>query len=451
MSYLKYYDDYYKQLVLSGQYPFPYGYTNYSKIPSISNPGCAEQYYGEIRQELCNYPLYHDINLCDQSYAPIPVADPNLSQNFTVRTLVSNIIPPPILAQPIPATIQLPVADPLVLVHSAVRPVQVVHRPKIVVVRPPQPVSRAFVDPNMMDPWGVLVINDVVWVANAGSGMLTGYNLVGQPLFFVNVFGPHNNIAHPVALALNTCLKSFIIHRGPKSVASLLVVATRHGTVHGYNSSIDPNNSFIIINRSNEKCIYTGIALVNRTIYVTDFYNGKIDVFGPDLQPIEDFPFIDEHSSEPIPGNYAPFNIVNIGDFLYVTFAKQNPTDSQFEAYGTGCGYISIFTLTGRFVRRFASCGFLNAPWGLILAPSYFGFPAGSIMVSNIGNGTISIFDTDGGYIGNLRDGNYIEIVIPGLRGIALNPNFLELVYWSASRNLYCDAFMGTVNIGRLV
>ena len=437
MSYGRYYDNYYKQLILSGQYPYPYGYANYSKIPSISNPGCLEQFYGEIGQELSCNNLYYDINLCDPTYAPIPVADPCLTQNFTIVTLVSNVPPVPI---PVPAAIV-----PLV---SSVR---VLPRIKILPARLPQAVSQAFIDPNLLDPWGILVIDDVVWVANAGSGMLTGYNLVGQPLFFVNVFGPFNNLAHPTAIAYNSCLKSFIINRGPATAASMLVIATRHGTIHGYNRNIDANNSFIIVDRSKDKAIYTGIALVNRTIYVADFYNQKIDVFGPDLRRIDDFPFIDEYSSEPIPGNYAPFNIVNIGDLLFVTYAKQNPNDSQFEAFGTGCGYISVFTLTGRFVRRFASCGVLNAPLGLVLAPSYFGFPAGAIMVSNVGNGMISIFDDAGGLIGNLRDGNYNEIVIPGLRGISLNGNFLELIYWTASRNRFCDAFMGTLNTRRVV
>lgn len=466
MSYYQYFDSYYKQLILSGQYPYPYGYTNYSKIPSISNPGCREQFFGEIGNELANCPRYYDINLCELSFAPIPVVDPCLVQNFIVRTLVSNVpplAPPPhpvpvaaIPPPPVPEAV-LPTAPesvspspvPAPLPPVVPPPVKIIPKFKTVPVKAPQPVSNAFVDSNMLDPWGVLVMNDVVWVANAGSGMLTGYNLVGQPLFMVNVFGPFNNIAHPVALACNSCLKSFLISRGPATAASLIVIATRHGTIHGYNANIDPYNSFVIINRNHDKCIYTGIAIVNRTIYATDFYNQKIDVFGPDLQRIDDFPFVDEYSSDPIPGDFAPFNIVNIDDFLYVTYAKQNPSDCQFEKFGKGFGYISIFTPTGRFVKRFASGGVLNAPWGLVLAPNYFGYPAGSIMVSNIGNGNISIFGPDGDFIGNMRDCNYVEIVIPGLRGIALNPNFLELVYWTASRNRYQEAFMGTINVGK--
>lgn len=418
MSYYEYVENYYKQLVPSGRFPYPYP----SRMPTISNPGCVEQFYARLNEDftchnsLCYDTYYYQYPPCDK----IPLINPCIALGFFVKILVSNILPPP----PGPA---LPTETP------PLPPVTTLTKP--------------FIDPNLLDPWGILVTNDIVWVANAGSGMMTGYTLVGQPLTFVNVFGPFNNLAQPTGIVKNTCSKSYIIHRGPNSLASFILIATRHGTINGYNKNIDPNNSYILIDRSQHKCIYTGITMADRIIYVTDFYNQKIDVFGPDLKQIDDYPFIDEHSSEPIPGNYSPFNIVNIRGLLYVTYAKQSPNDSQFECYGHGFGYISIFTPKGEFVRRFTSCGFLNAPWGMNLVPSCFGFSCGTIMVANVGNGIVSIFDEDGNFINNLHDQCYNEIVIPGLRALSINPNFFEVVYWSASRNLYQDAFVGTINI----
>lgn len=310
-------------------------------------------------------------------------------------------------------------------------------------------------DMNLLDPWGIVLVNDTVWVANAGTGLIIVYNLIGKPLCtMINVFGSSSNIAEPTGIDHNSNLDAFFIVKGSISYSSTILVATRNGTISGYNFELDPDNSILVIDKTANNSVYTGLAIVNTsiknkinsTLYVTDFYNQHIDVFDSKFNSITTYPFIDQYSSDPIPSDFAPFNIVNIGDFLYVTYAKQNPSDNQYALPGKSNGFVSIFTPTGDFVKRFASRGTLNVPWGIVLAPSWFGYPAGSLLISNFGDGTINVFDGQGKYLGNMKDKSYNDLNMEGIRGLALNPNYNKILYWTSSANNLRDAYMGTIN-----
>ena len=45
------------------------------------------------------------------------------------------------------------------------------------------------------------------------------------------------------------------------------------------------------------------------------------------------------------------------------------------------------------FIRRVASQGALNAPWGMTVAPAGFGRFSGDLLVGNFGDGRINAFD----------------------------------------------------------
>jgi uncharacterized protein (TIGR03118 family) len=120
-----------------------------------------------------------------------------------------------------------------------------------------------------------------------------------------------------------------------------------------------------------------------------------------------------------LPANYAPFGIQEINGEIYVTYGKQN-ADRTEEVTGAGNGFVSVFSPTGQFVRRFASNGVLNAPWGLSLAPASFGRFGNRLLVGNFGDGTINAFDVDSGrFVGTLHGKNRKPIRIDGLWGIA--------------------------------
>jgi uncharacterized protein (TIGR03118 family) len=451
MSYFQY-NDYYRILLRTGRLPipYPYYYPYLSPAPNLSNDsGCRSHYYGSLPYD-CDYDYgpgldpdpyidpcidpfsfnnnlcYNQRNLCEEKYDyhcydKIPFQDPSLALGFTIQKLVSNI-----------------------------------------------PKTAKYLDIGLLVPWGVIVLDDIVWVVNSATGLLVSYDLCGKPILpIVNIFGPVGNIAQPTGIAFNDNIDSFVVVKGPLRGPSYLIISTRDGTINGYNNNVDPCNAILLIDNSANNSIYTGLEVgitpvsnisnkrsdrpiirsIRSNIYVADFYNQRVDVFDGALKRITTCPFIDENTNDPIPEDYAPYNIVNIGDFLYVTYARQNPDDNQYELSGSGFGFISIFTFEGLFVKRFVSRGSLNAPWGLVLAPSSFGYPAGSIMVANYGDGTINIFDSEGKCVGPLRDSSNNVYCLGGLRGLSLNPNYAKIVYWTSNENFLRDAYMGSINI----
>ena len=70
-----------------------------------------------------------------------------------------------------------------------------------------------------------------------------------------------------------------------------------------------------------------------------------------------------------IPAGFAPFNIQNIGGRLYVTYAKQD-ADKKDDVAGPGNGFVDLFDTNGTLVRRVATQGALNSPWGLAVSPA---------------------------------------------------------------------------------
>ena len=431
MSYLNYID-YYKEMVLSGRLPYPYYFPYISNIPNISNFGCENSFYQKIYDQNCfNYDgnkffdsskqechnpshnqsnniSYNDRDPADEIndylyYYYVPYQDPSCTIGFYVKTLSSNI-----------------------------------------------PNAAANLDMNLLDAWDIILINDIIWISNTGTGLLTSYNLMGNALpDIVNVFGPFCNISQPTGIVYNDNVYQFPIIKGPLCEGSNILVATRDGTINGYNKNIDSNNCIQIIDNSVCCSIYTGITLVFGILYVVDFFNKKIDVYDEGFNRIINFFFIDEFLEDPIPPDFTPFNIVCIDDFLFVLYAKQNPLNCQYELPGSGNGYVNIFNLAGKFVNRYLSRGVLNAPWGLLLAPSHFGYPAGSIMISNAGDGIINVFDNKGKYLGNLKDGCGVSIYLKGLKALKNNPNSNKILYWTSSSNNLETGSFGIISMNR--
>ena len=102
-------------------------------------------------------------------------------------------------------------------------------------------------------------------------------------------------------------------------------------------------------------------------------------------------------------------------------------------AAGPGLGLVSQFHNDGTLVRRFASNGDLNAPWGVALAPSGFGPFSNALLVGNFGDGRITAFDrTTGATLGQLSDAAGAPIVIEGLWGLAFPTSGAHHFYFAA-------------------
>jgi uncharacterized protein (TIGR03118 family) len=174
------------------------------------------------------------------------------------------------------------------------------------------------------------------------------------------------------------------------------------------------NSAVKVADRSQFDAVYKGLAMAAdggaNFLYAANFKGGKIDVFDNHFNYVTTKPFLDAS----IPAGFGPFNIQNIGGMLYVTYAKLKAPDNMDDQAGAGNGYVDIFKPDGTLVKRFASQGTLNSPWGITHAPAGFADNAETILVGNFGDGRINIFDMSGNYKGQLQNNGQV-ISIDGL------------------------------------
>src|SRR2546422_363054 len=136
-----------------------------------------------------------------------------------------------------------------------------------------------------------------------------------------------------------------------------------------------------------------------RFIFAADFHGAAVDIFDAK------FNFVRSFTDATVPAGFAPFGIRRIQGDLYVTFAKQRPPDNHDDESGPGNGFVDVFDTKGNLLRRLASQGTLNSPWGLALAPEGFGKFGGALLVGNFGDGRINAFRLrTGDFLGQLSD-----------------------------------------------
>src|SRR5213079_2601322 len=83
-------------------------------------------------------------------------------------------------------------------------------------------------------------------------------------------------------------------------------------------------------------------------------------------------------------------------------------------------GFVNAFDTGGHLLRRVASGGRLNSPWGLALAPADFGAFSNDLLVGNVGDGRINAFDPkDGAWLGELQDAAGNTVVLPRVWALA--------------------------------
>lgn len=264
-----------------------------------------------------------------------------------------------------------------------------------------------FTDPHLVNPWGISSGPATpFWVSDADSGVSTLYGTNGNPLPLVVAIPPAGSGA-PTGQVFNG---------GSAFNGDRFIFATEGGAIAGWRGALG-TTAEILADNSSAGASYKGIALAtvgsDSYLYAADFGNARIEVLPSSGAPALSGAFVDPL----LPIGYAPFNIQNLAGQLYVTYAKQGPSGDD-EA-GPGNGFVSIFDLNGNLVKRLASGGALNSPWGLALAPGGFGDFGGNLLVGNFGDGTINAYDVESGsFIDSLRGGDGNPLMIEGLWGL---------------------------------
>lgn len=297
----------------------------------------------------------------------------------------------------------------------------------------------ANLDPNLKNPWGLASsATSPFWAADNGANLSTLYNSAGVAQALV-VTVPEK----PTGIVFNSSASGFALPSGGKAT---FIFDTEGGKIAGWNAA-QGTVAFTKFATSTDavfKGLAIGVSAGSDFLYATNFRAGTIDVFDTMFAQTS---LPGAFTDPTLPSGYAPFNIENIGGSLYVTYALQD-ADKEDDVPGAGHGFVDQFDTAGNFIRRVASAGTLDSPWGLALAPVGFGDFAGDLLVGNFGDGRINAFDpVTGTFLGQLTDAKGNIIAIDGLWALkthnGVNGFDGSSVYFTAGINGESDGLFG--------
>ncbi|MBV8215049.1 MAG: TIGR03118 family protein [Verrucomicrobia bacterium] len=275
-------------------------------------------------------------------------------------------------------------------------------------------------DSQLKNPWGIARgTGGPWWVSDNATGVSTLYDGSGnKQTLVVNIpHSPQTTIGSPTGIVFNGSPTDFIIPPNDQGAGNpgIFIFAGFDGTISVWNFGVDLHNAIAVVPGSADS-ILTGATIAQigdaRYLYVADLRKGEITVYDTTftVANIGKGAFKDDH----VPSGFVPFNVQNIGNNLYVTYAKRNNTKT-FVTFGAGLGYVDVFSPDGHFLMQLQHNDSLNAPWGLTLAPTDFGSFSHRVIVGEFGNGWISAFDAvTGKFIDNFKDQNNNIISIGG-------------------------------------
>ena len=230
----------------------------------------------------------------------------------------------------------------------------------------------------------------------------------------------------------------FSISENGKSGDFEFIFDLEAGVISGWNPTVDGANALIGYNGSANGSVYKGLALdtSSKLLFAADFANDQIQVF--DTQWNLKMSFTDKNLK-----GYGPFNIAVINGSLYVAFAKQDKSKHD-EVDKLGDGYVDVFSESGTLTTQLIAKGELDAPWGLVIAPSTFGSFAGDLLVGNFGNGWINAYNaTTGSFVGSLADKKGKPLAINGLWALDAAPT--GDITFSAGPHKEKDGLIGSI------
>ena len=267
-----------------------------------------------------------------------------------------------------------------------------------------QPGVARITDSNLVNAWGLISSGSSPWWIGAnGSGTSLVYNGATE-----------TKNALTVAIQGDGSVTGVAFNGTTDFNGDLFLFGSEDGTVSGWRGALGPTAEVLAL--ASPDNVYKGITVGsvsgNMYAYLANFRSGQVDVVkgnagAPDLAG----KFTDPN----LPAGYAPFNVMNLGDTIFVTYALQD-AGKEDDVAGPGNGFVDAFDLNGNLLTRLISDGALNSPWGLALAPAGFPGFGGDLLVGNFGDGTINAYNpSSGAFLGTLSDGSGSPLVIDGL------------------------------------
>jgi uncharacterized protein (TIGR03118 family) len=328
-------------------------------------------------------------------------------------------------------------------------------------------------DPQLINPWGISRgSGSPWWVSDNATGLSTLYNGAGAKqslIVTVPPADPNNKntpTGTPTGTIFNGSQTDFLL--APAKPALFLFSAI-DGTIAGWNPTVAAALAVTVV-KTTDGSSYTGLTSAfidgRRYLYAANFTKGRVDVYDNAFQAVklskEDF---DEDSSdhnghstensfvdESLPPFYVPFNVQAIGNDIVVTYALHEE-GARFETDGPGLGFVDIYSSTGRLLRRLEHGDWLNAPWGVALAPLDFGRFSHDLLLGQFAgggetqsSGFIAAYDlATGKFDGLLQEASGKPLAINGIWALSpgnVSPNNSDAaaapaaqIYFSAGPN----------------
>src|SRR5579884_887756 len=309
-------------------------------------------------------------------------------------------------------------------------------------------------DSNLKNPWGVsFSASSPFWVSDNGTGVSTLYSVSGTAATIVPLvvtIPPPMSLSEP-SLPTGQVFNGTSDFQITSGNPAFFIFASLDGTISGWNPGVNVTNAVVKVDRSAHGAVYTGLAMASidgkNYLNAADFGRNHIDIFDGNFHPVSCatstlHPFRDPDISTA----YTPFNIQNIGGKLFVTYARHDFSS------GFGLGFVDIFTAKGALLKRLEPGWWMDAPWGVAVAPSTFGEFANDILVGNFGadSGWIAAFHPKTGrFVGLVNDAFGFPIINEGLWALFFgnggkggDPNIL---YFTAGIHGGSDGLLGSL------
>jgi uncharacterized protein (TIGR03118 family) len=277
-------------------------------------------------------------------------------------------------------------------------------------------------DRQLSNPWGIAFApGTFIWISDNNTGVSTLYDAAGKKQQLVVTIPPgmgQSPPSNPTGVVVNPA--NNFTSQNPEFGGGLFLFATENGTIASWEAtpSSFPSSATTVVDNSAAGAVYKALAIAsdggNDQLYVTNFRAGTVEVYTTTFSPATNLAnnaFVDPMAI----AGFAPFGIFNINGTLFVTYARQDAAQSD-EVNAAGSGFIDEFGTDGTFIKRFATGGNLDSPWGIVMAPSNFGPLSNDLLVGNFGDGRINAFDPDtGNFIATMTNSRGHDIVNPGL------------------------------------
>jgi uncharacterized protein (TIGR03118 family) len=309
-------------------------------------------------------------------------------------------------------------------------------------------------DTNLVNAWGMSFSStSPFWISDNGTGLATLYDVTYDSKGKVMVDKRALEVTIPPA---GSGTPSGQVFAGGFD-GEFFIFVSEDGTISGWHGGTTVAETLVAASDSN---VYKGVTLAMAgaipVLLAANFRNGTIDEYDATMPPGGQLTLMGQFHDPTAPAGYAPFNVMNLGGMVFVTFAKQDAAKHD-DVAGRGNGLIDMFNPNNNTFTRFATgtgaggtVRQINSPWGMAMSPSTFGIHANQLLVGNFGSGTIMSFDAMGQFMGLLRSSEDEAVAIDGLWGLAFgnggNGGRPSTLYFTAGPDHESNGLFGSLD-----